>query len=59
MEKKTYGIALIGCGAMGEAHLEDIYCKEKIKIEFVCDLNIERAIEFQKKIWRRKSSIGL
>lgn len=46
---KIYNIALIGCGQMGEAHIEKIYFKENIKIRYVCDLNIEKAKIFKKK----------
>jgi len=46
---KVYNIALIGCGQMGGAHLDDIYYKENVKITYVCDLNIERANFFKRK----------
>lgn len=49
MNTKKYGIALIGCGAMGAAHLDDMYCKENVVIKCVCDLNEERALEFARK----------
>ncbi len=32
MNTKKYGIAQIGCGAMGTAHLDDMYCKENVAI---------------------------
>ena len=38
-----YNIALIGCGYMGHAHLEDIYLKENVRIAGVCDINAELA----------------
>ena len=30
---KFYNIALIGCGQMGAAHLDDIYFKENVNIK--------------------------
>ena len=38
-----YNIAVIGCGYMGQTHLEDIYLRGNICIYGVCDLNEERA----------------
>lgn len=38
-----YNIALIGCGYMGQTHLEDIYLKNYINIYGVCDLNENKA----------------
>ena len=32
---KKYNVALIGCGQMGAAHLEKIYYKENVNIEYV------------------------
>lgn len=49
MEQKKYGIALIGCGHMGEAHAKDIYYKSNVNMEYVCDIDEERASVFQKK----------
>ena len=46
---KVYNIALIGCGQMGAAHLDDIYYKENVKITYVCDLDIEKANLFKRK----------
>ena len=46
---KTYNIALIGCGQMGAAHLDDIYYKENVRITYVCDLNAEKAEFFKRK----------
>ena len=48
-EKKKYRIALIGCGSMGEAHLENISRKNNVVIQCVCDINITRAVEFAEK----------
>ena len=46
MTKKIYGIALIGCGCMGKAHLDEIYSKENVAIKCVCDLDENRAKKF-------------
>lgn len=46
---KTYGVALIGCGHMGEAHLENIYYKDNVRVVCVCDAIEENAAKFQKK----------
>ena len=43
---KQYHVALIGCGHMGAAHLEQIYYKENIVISCVCDRDEKRAREF-------------
>lgn len=45
---KIYGIALIGCGSMGAAHMDDIYFKENVSVKCVCDLNINAARSFSK-----------
>ena len=46
---KVYNVVLIGCGHMGEVHLEHIYFKEDICISCVCDKNEERARNFQRR----------
>lgn len=46
---KVYGVALIGCGQMGEVHLEHIYYKENVKIKSVCDVKLEKAELFQRR----------
>jgi len=46
---KKYNIALIGCGHMGETHLEHIYYKENVCVRSVCDINLNRAKEFQRR----------
>lgn len=46
---KPYGVALIGCGQMGAAHMENIYYKENVHIRSVCDVNAEKARLFMKK----------
>jgi predicted dehydrogenase len=49
MDNKTYSVALIGCGHMGQAHIEDIYYKENVHVAYVCDLDIDKAKVFSKK----------
>lgn len=49
MLEKKYGLALIGCGSMGAAHLDDICGMKNVVIECVCDLKEERAIDFAEK----------
>lgn len=46
---KIYNVALIGCGQMGAAHLDDIYYKENVKITYVCDIDSEKASLFKRK----------
>ena len=46
---KTYNVALIGCGHMGEVHLKHICFKENIKITCVCDINEDAAKAFSRK----------
>lgn len=46
---KVYNLALIGCGQMGAAHLDDIYYKENVNISYVCDLSIEKVDIFKRK----------
>ncbi len=46
---KIYNVALIGCGMMGAAHLDEIYYKENVKITYVCDTDKEKAELFQRK----------
>lgn len=46
---KKYNVALVGCGSMGAAHLDDIFRRDHVKIKCVCDLDEERAINFLRK----------
>ena len=55
MEK--YNIALIGCGHMGQAHLEHIYTKENICIRCVCDCDETRAKDFQRRFGAERISL--
>ncbi len=45
-DSKKYGLALVGCGSMGAAHLDDIYEKENIVLRYVCDTDEARAKAF-------------
>ena len=47
--KNIYGVAIIGCGHMGSVHMEDIYYKDNVKIVCACDIDLEKAREFQKR----------
>lgn len=47
--KKSYGIVLIGCGHIGEAHISDIYYRKGIRIIGVVDVNEEAAKDFAHK----------
>jgi len=38
-----YKVAVIGCGAMGLSHLEDIFIKDSVELYGVCDTNEEKA----------------
>lgn len=49
MPRQIYGIALIGCGSMGAAHMNEIYCKDNVRIIAVCDTNAERAQHFARR----------
>ena len=44
-----YNVVLIGCGHMGEVHLNDIYLRDDVNIYGVVDLNEDRARLFAKK----------
>ena len=46
---RQYNVALIGCGQMGAAHLDDIYYKENVRISYVCDIDASRAELFKRK----------
>ena len=46
---KTYGVVLIGCGHIGQAHIEDIYYRDNIRIVGVVDV-----YEPQAKLFARK-----
>lgn len=43
MDRKIYGVALIGCGSMGEEHIKNIYYKQNVNIRVVCDTDVKRA----------------
>lgn len=44
--EKKYNIALIGCGSMGGAHLDNICTKSNVIIRCVCDVYADRASDF-------------
>lgn len=51
----SYSVALIGCGHMGAAHLDEIRKMPEIKISIVCDTSIERAINFKERYGAEKA----
>ncbi|MDD6032691.1 MAG: Gfo/Idh/MocA family oxidoreductase [Oscillospiraceae bacterium] len=55
--KSKYGVVLIGCGHIGEAHLSDIYYREGIEIVGVVDLVEENARAFARKYGARSYGI--
>ncbi|MEG0691963.1 MAG: Gfo/Idh/MocA family oxidoreductase [Oscillospiraceae bacterium] len=46
---KVYGVVLIGCGHIGEEHIQDIYYRDNIKIVATVDVDEQRAKLFSKK----------
>ncbi len=46
---RHYGVVLIGCGHIGEDHIQDIYYREGITVVGVVDHNLSRAQEFARK----------
>ncbi len=46
---KCYGVVLIGCGHIGEQHIEDIYYRDNVDIVGVVDVNEELARTFARK----------
>ncbi len=47
--KHIYNVALIGCGQMGLAHLQEIYKMENVHFRYACDRDLSRAAELQKR----------
>ncbi len=46
---RVYGVVLIGCGHIGEEHIQDIYYRDNIKIVATVDTDVERAKLFSRK----------
>ena len=46
---KVYNVAIIGCGQMGETHMERIYFKPNVSVACACDLDINKANMFVTK----------
>lgn len=46
---KTYGVVLIGCGHIGESHLQDIYFRDDVRVIGVVDQDLERAKRFARR----------
>ena len=53
---KIYNIVLIGCGHMGEVHLEHIYSKENVCISCVCDKDPVKAEQFKRRFGAKSTS---
>lgn len=51
---KIYNVAIIGCGHMGAAHMDDIYYKENVVVLYACDRDMEKAELFRRKYNARK-----
>jgi len=58
MMDKNYGVVLIGCGHIGEEHIQDIYFREGITIAGVVDMNIENAKFFAKRFGAESYSVS-
>lgn len=54
--KKEYGIVLIGCGHIGQQHMEDIYYRDGVRIVAVVDCDLRRAQDFYRRY--RAQSFG-
>ncbi len=49
MENEKYGIVLIGCGHIGQSHIEEIYYRDEIRVAGVVDVHEETARLFARK----------
>ena len=49
MYKRTYGVVLIGCGHIGQSHIEDIYYREQVRVVGVVDFHEDTAKLFARK----------
>lgn len=47
--QKVYGVVLIGCGHIGEEHIQDIYYRDNIRVVGVVDLHEDNARLFARK----------
>ncbi len=47
--QKVYGVVLVGCGHIGEEHIQDIYYRDDIRIAGVVDLHEETARCFARR----------
>ena len=56
MKKEKYGVALIGCGHMGAAHISNIYYKNNVSFKYVCDLDENKANLFKIKYGVEKAT---
>ena len=49
MEKRQYGIVLVGCGHIGQSHIEEIYYRDEVRIVGMVDIAEENARLFARK----------
>lgn len=49
MNKRVYGVVVVGCGHIGQEHLRDIYFRENVRVVAVVDYNLELARVCSKK----------
>lgn len=53
---KVYNVVLIGCGHIGEAHLEHIYFRDDVNISCVCDRDEAKARNFMRRFGAKSVS---
>lgn len=54
---KPYKVILIGCGHMGQAHMEQLYYRQDVELYAVCDSDPARALLFQRKYGAKFSGV--
>ncbi len=52
---KRYGVVLIGCGHIGQEHIEDIYFRDNIRVVATVDTREEQARLFARACPVRKA----
>lgn len=53
---KVYNVVLIGCGHIGETHLEHIYFRDDVNISCVCDRDEAKARNFMRRFGAKSVS---
>lgn len=56
---KRYGVVLIGCGHIGQEHIEDIYFRDNIRVVATVDTREEQARLFARPVRGRPLRDGL